>query len=714
MRESLHLRFAIRRSNTTKGEAYAKKLGARKMGLLFKGISGMRKRLLSSSPQRPDNPETLKPYPVKLMQHQEEIAYELARNINQTIANSPANALMLQEIAQLLGVTFQVDCCCLVTVASETLGEEVTANWCSDEYPGTSNLSGMFSTDQLLMDLPVVQCAAETITIQDISTIQNSLLVGCQHLPLPIKAVLAIPTRFGGNNNGVINLIKFQPYDWSDLEKEMLKAVESFCAIAFSQVKQSQLISTQQQHLQKNNQHQSLIQQLTILSRSNLELNQMLQLAIASTAESLQADRGLLILLKYTDPLFRTQPKKQIPKAKATVVGEWNRETQNPSASTLDPLTQSFLIADCGLCQRVFTDSGKPVIINDYTDIQDTSTVAPLFDIEKLPAVLLMPLENQGKVLGFLVLQQAVARDWQPAELNLVDMVCAQVSNAIIQSQTLRQVQNLVDERTAKLKSSLELQAKLHERTRQYVVQLSELNRLKDEFMSNISDRLRYPLTNMLMSIRNLRLPGIPPERQVRYLDILEQECTKEINLINDLLTLQKQESEQEPPQFETIDLNARIQELGSVFAKRLADKGLTITVDLPPKSLNLQTERESFDRILQELLNNAYTYSESDTIVHLQAFHQVDQLVDQVIIKVTNTGRGISEEEATYIFDRFRRGRGGRWTPGTGLGLALVKSLVQHLNGAIAVESVQIPDSQLSEICFTLTLPQFSDEIKP
>jgi len=122
----------------------------------------------------------------------------------------------------------------------------------------------------------------------------------------------------------------------------------------------------------------------------------------------------------------------------------------------------------------------------------------------------------------------------------------------------------------------------------------------------------------------------------------------------------------------------------------------------------------ESFDRILHELLNNAYTYSERDTIVHLHASHQVDQLVDQVMIKVTNTGRGISEQEATYIFDRFRRGRGGRWTPGTGLGLALVKSLVQHLNGAIAVESNPIPGSQLSEICFTLTLPQFSDESTP
>ncbi|BAT53326.1 GAF Sensor Signal Transduction Histidine Kinase [Nostoc sp. NIES-3756] len=667
----------------------------------------MKKRLLLP-PKYPDGQER-QPYPVKLMQHQE-TSHELAQKINHIVATYPATAAMLEEIAHLVGVATDADCCCLVTVTDEESTQTTTANWCSDEFLGMPLPDQMFSAERFLMELPVLQCAVEPRNIDEISIIRNSLAIGCQHLPLPIKAVLAIPTRFGGKNNGVIALIKFEAHDWHESEKHILKAVETSCAIAFSQVQQAQLISFQQQYLQKNNQHQSLIKQLTILSRSNLELTQMLQLAIASTAECLQADRGLLILLKYTDPLFRTPVKKQVPQAKADVVSEWRRD----NISHAEFISSSFSLSDCGLCQKVFLDAGKPVIINDYADLQDSTSVAPLFAITELPAVLLMPLENQGKILGFLVLQQAVARNWQQAELNLVEMVCAQVSNAIIQSKTLRQVQTLVDDRTAKLQSSLELQSRLHEKMRQHVDQLRELNQLKDEFMSNISDRLRYPLTNMMMSIKNLRLPGIPPERQVKYLEILENECAKEINLINDLLTLQKLESEQEPPQVENIDLNARIKNLSTSLTKKFADKGLSIKLDITKEPLKLQTELESFDRILQELLNNAYTYSERDTIIHLHASHQVDQLVDQVMIKVTNIGRGISEEEATYIFDRFRRGRGGRWTPGTGLGLALVKSLVQHLNGAIAVESNPIPDSQLSEICFTLTLPQFSDESTP
>ena len=670
------------------------------------------KKPLSSPPHYVDETVPLQPYQGKLMQHQEESASQLVQKINQIIVNGSATALMLQDIAQLLGVVFQVDCCCLVSVTDKTSEDATTTNWCADEYLGLPP-EKMFSMEQLLMQSPVLQCAAQPLIIEDISLIHNSLVIGCQYLPLPIKAVLAIPTQFGGNNNGVVSLIKFQPYDWSEAEKQLLREVELACAIAFSVVAQAQLIADQEQYLQKSNQYQNLIKKLTLLSRSNLEHSQMLQLVIDSTAECLQADRGLLIQLKYTDPPSRAQAKKQIPKAKATVTGEWARETQSSGASKLDTLDKSFLVSDCGLCQRAFMDSAKAVIFDNYTDQNDTSTAARLFAIEELPAVLLVPLQSQGKILGFLVLQQAVIRTWQPAEVNLVEMVCAQVSNAIIQSQTLRQVQTLVEQRTAELSSSLKLQQKLHERTRQYVEQLRKLNELKDEFLSNMSDRLRYPLTNMLMSIRNLRLPGIAPERQVKYLEILEQECSKEINLINDLLTLQKLESPHEAPQLKFIDLNTRIQDIAASFEKKLAEKGLKISVDLPEDSLKLQTELESFDRILQELLTNACKYSEHDTIVHLEAAHRVDQQIDQVIMKVTNIGRAISEEEATYIFDKFRRGK-GRWTPGTGLGLALVKSLVQHLNGAIAVESLPISDSEQSEICFTLSLPQFSDESKP
>ena len=687
------------------------------MGSIFNSMSGIKPRF-SESLDSLDEVVRIHEYPRgALMQHQEEPAYQLTQKINQIIASSSAPTLMLQEIARVLGMAFDADCCYLVSVSQvvqtmtseQTLVDDaITGTWCKSEYADLHNPDEMYPMGQFHLD------AAEPLTIEDISIIENSLITGCQYLPFPIKTVLAIPTHFGSSseNNGVVCLIRSQPYDWSESEKQLLKALELSCALAFAQVKQAESLLHQQQFVQTCANHQSLIKQLSILSRSNLELTQMLQLVITSTSEALEVDRGLLILLKYTDPLFRIRQKRQVPKAKATIVSQWSKGIE-VSAPSRDDAEESFFLYDCSLCQRVFTEPGKPIVVNDITEITDTGTVAPVFTLENLPAVLLMPLESQGKILGFLVLQQAVPRRWQPAESNIVEMVCAQLSNAVIQSQTLRQVQTLVDERTSQLQRSLEVQAKLYEKTRQYVEQLRELNELKDEFLSNMSDRLRYPLTNMRMAMRNLRQPGIQPERQARYLDILEQECTKEINLINDLLTLQKLESHQERLQLVKIDLNSRIEDIAQTFEAKLAEKNISIVVELPSEQLSLETEIESFDRILQELLTNTSKYSQSDTTVYLQATHEVKEQVDRVIIRVTNIGRGISEEEATYIFDKFRRGR-GRWTPGTGLGLALVKSLVQHLNGEITVASIPLEDSNLSKICFTVDLPQFSEENKP
>jgi signal transduction histidine kinase len=678
------------------------------MGLQSRSLSAMKQSL--SSPSSPDEvEERLQDYSVKLMQHQEEPAKQLVQQINQIIAASESS-VVLQQVATELGVAFEVDCC-LMTLIDNTSSEATTANWSAVTHLGLAQPDEIFSMEEL--DLPVVQCASEPLTIEDIATIENSLVVGSRNLPLPIKSVLAINARFGGKTNGVVCLIKSQPYEWSQKEKQILKALEIPCAIAFSQVAQAKEIAAQQKFVETCAQHQSLIKQLTILSRSNLELNQMLQLVCTASAEALQADRGLLLLLKYSDPLFRIRQRRQIPKAKATAIGEWFSTTQNPNNIKLSEDDKSFWLADCTLSQRAYSESGKPFIVSETTEDIDISTVAPLFALDKLKAALMVPIESQGRILGFLVLQQLVNREWQPAELNIVEMVCAQIGNAIIQSQTLRQVQMLVDERTSQLQRSLEVQAKLYEKTRQYVEQLRELNELKDEFLSNMSDRLRYPLTNMRMAIRNLRQPSVPPERQVTYLDILEQQCTQEINLINDLLTLQKLESHQEPPRLQTIDLNTKIQDFAKSFEKKLEEKGLSISVDLPTEPLSMQTEVESFDRILQELLTNASRFSQKHTTVEVEVIQKVQDLVDRVIIKVTNTGSGISEEEATFIFDKFRRGK-GRWTPGTGLGLALVKSIVQHLNGTISVESIPIEDTNYSSICFTLNLPQYSDESKP
>jgi signal transduction histidine kinase len=653
-------------------------------------------------------------YPIKLMQHQQDAA-QLAQKIHQIIVSNGEAQTRLQQIAQVIAEAFRVDCCCLTSVTFDHADPEINAYWLATPQPTHQNRS--------LEELSLISQFADTPTIEEISAVEKSIFRIWQDLPLTIAAGLTTPTRFQGKNNGALSIICSQTRDWHQWEKELLDAVSGYVAIAISQITQAQKLVSYQQQIYTSTQYQALLNRLTLVSRSNLDLNEILNLAIAGTAETLQVERGLIVLLKYADPLFKTRSLTQIPKAKATVVSEWSNNYWSSRGDTsknkkANLLNQFFWLGECSLCQSGFENAGKPVLLADKQSLLDFAPdlcVSPLFNLDQLPALLLMPLESQGKVLGFLVLQQANRRHWQPEELKLVEMVSARVSNAIIQTQTLRQVQSLVDERTAQLQRSLQVQGKLYEKLRQYNEQLQAANKLKDEFVANVSDRLRHPLTSMNVAIRMLRQPGLQEQRQAKYLDILEQQCTQEINLVNDLLKLQQLESHQATLQLATIDLNSHIQNLRHSFTETWGDKGLTFALDIP-ESLPLQTDVESFDRILKELLTNAGKYSATDTTVCLKVTHQVSEQIDQIVLSLTNKGRDIPPEDLPYIFDKFQRGKGAsqQGILGTGLGLALVKCLVQHLSGAIAVSSNPTEDAKKSEICFTLTLPQFSVHDQP
>ncbi len=652
------------------------------------------------------------------MQDQKALA-QLEQQVNQILSNSSDSETVLQLISQALGEAFGVDCC-LVMVTAENQTTEQIGYWHFEsifmEVPQQQMLT---SQGQLAAGK---RADSEILVIDDIKGFETTRLIGWRHLPAAVGAVLEIPTCFQGKINGVISLIRSQPYHWSKSEKKRALAVSASVAIAISQVVQTRLLDSLQQQLNTSAQYQALINQLMMAGRHSTELNQILDLAIAATAQTLQVERGLLLMLKYADPLFKTRSRANIPKAKVTVVCEWHngyclevRESQGsaqlPTHSVSTVLDQSFWLSECRLCQQALTNSPLPVVIAGQEDlpVMNLATdVPPLFNLAHFPALLIVPLESQGTVLGFLTLQHSCPRPWKSEELALLEMVSAQVSTAIIQTQTLRQVQSLVEERTAQLQGSLEVQAKLYEKTRQQIDQLRQLNQLKDEFLSTVNHELRTPLTSMSLAIRMLRQQALSTERRAKYLDILDQQCTKEIKLINDLLTLQELESNQARLKLETIDLKTRIHDLAQSFEEQWADKGLTITIDLPEASLLLQTDSKSLERIFQELLTNAGKYSAPDTIVLLRVTHQAQQ-VNHIVFSLTNIGSGISPKDVTHIFDKFRRGQGvtQQAIQGTGLGLALVKCLVQHLNGTITVASSPVEPSSSWETCFTLTLPQ-------
>lgn len=297
----------------------------------------------------------------------------------------------------------------------------------------------------------------------------------------------------------------------------------------------------------------------------------------------------------------------------------------------------------------------------------------------------------------------AVDRENLAAIADLVAVAFTQVElqqQVEYSQQSMRQVQAIADERTAQLQSSQNLLSKLQEANRRRIKQLDESNRLKDEFISTISHELRTPLTSMSLAIRMLRQPSIDETRRTKYLEILEQQCTQEVNLINDLLTLQQLESKQINVDRQLVNLLELVQPLVEQFQVTWASKQLQLQVDLPA-AFSWHTEPASMQRILQELLTNAGKFAQPQTTVQLQV-----TVGKQLRIEVINQGRLITAEEQSYIFAKFRRGQGvtQQAIAGTGLGLALVKSLVQHLQGKISVSSQ--PAAEFATTCFEVSLP--------
>jgi signal transduction histidine kinase len=236
--------------------------------------------------------------------------------------------------------------------------------------------------------------------------------------------------------------------------------------------------------------------------------------------------------------------------------------------------------------------------------------------------------------------------------------------------------------------------------------QLAYLNYLKEDFLSTLNHELRTPLTSMMLAIRMLRRPDLTPERAAMYFDILEQQCSREINLVNDLLLLQSVDGQQSQAALEATDLVSTLSTLAEREQGHFTRAQLQLKLDLPDSPVIMSTSGDHLNRVVQELLTNARKYAAPRSTITLSL---VDHLTtgQTVQIKVSNVGAGIQPEELPHVFEKFRRGQNATRNaiPGTGTGLALVKGLLEQLSSTISVISQPV-HGRLWQTCFTIELP--------
>ncbi len=251
------------------------------------------------------------------------------------------------------------------------------------------------------------------------------------------------------------------------------------------------------------------------------------------------------------------------------------------------------------------------------------------------------------------------------------------------------------------------LEKRVEERTRELSVALAEVSQIsqrKNEFVSNVSHELRTPLTSIkgYASILLTGKLGQIPEEVHRRLDKINKHSDELVQFVNDLLDIARIESGRITLKLEPLNLKPVVDEINDMLAVQLREKRIVFSWEQSDQDLpEVLADRQHIKRVFINLINNAIKYTSDGTItVHAQ------QKGRQVQVDVRDSGCGMPEEAMTKLFTEFYRVDSAinQEVKGTGLGLAMVKHIVEAHKGTIWVHSKLGAGSTFS---FTLPLPE-------
>ena len=229
----------------------------------------------------------------------------------------------------------------------------------------------------------------------------------------------------------------------------------------------------------------------------------------------------------------------------------------------------------------------------------------------------------------------------------------------------------------------------------QDVTRLKELDRMKSEFVSNVSHELRTPITNLKLYLE--LLPKVGPEKAQRYMDTLRRETERLESMVEDLLVISRLDMGATRANIEPVNVGkliAQVVEDRRLIAER---KGLQLTFisarGVPPAA----GDARFIVQIITNLLTNAVNYTPPGGSVQVIVSYDAQDKSNPnanptpVTLKVQDNGPGILADEMAHLFERFYRGSAAlkSQAPGTGLGLVIVKELVDRLFGKIHIDSV-------------------------
>ncbi|BAZ16427.1 adenylate cyclase carrying two-component hybrid sensor and regulator domains [Calothrix sp. NIES-4071] len=580
---------------------------------------------------------------------------ELTRTLRQesllnTVTNTIRSALdyrqILQTIVDTVGHMLEVDVCLLRPFLNGQLADESfiyqKAPFNADHLDDEQNLSILRETVWETRSVQVINDVSNDERIQS----QAVFHVRAQAFAVSnISSSLVVPLILRQELMAVLALHQCDSSRmWSDDEVKLVMMVADQAALALSQAYAYEQVRALAQR-------EALINTITSAIRSSLNQQDIFAAITQQLGQALQVNGCVLSLWTEEDEYVQCVGLYE------SNDNHLDENIQHDILSQL-PLSSAPIRENPILLHMLRTL--EPVVV---TDMNNCPPELSGFDLPlrgRSRSLIVVPLLADGKSIGSITLRQDnKARKWLNTEIELASSVAAQAAIAVQQS-------------------------RLYQKTREQAERLLELDRQKTEFFQNISHEFRTPITLIQGPLES----AVANKEGLSYAQstIALRNSRRLLRLVNQLLDLQRLDAGRMQPTFRKCDLVEFTSQIVESFRTYCEKKGLQLVSKLS-QCPAVYLDMEKFDKVLYNLLSNAMKFTPDGGTISVELVSNKQNC----ILQVRDTGIGIIKQQLPHLFERFRQAEGSenRSYEGSGLGLALVKELVELHGGEVTVDSV-------------------------
>lgn len=213
--------------------------------------------------------------------------------------------------------------------------------------------------------------------------------------------------------------------------------------------------------------------------------------------------------------------------------------------------------------------------------------------------------------------------------------------------------------------------------------ELSGVETLRTDFIANVSHEMKTPLSVIQNYGTLLQEPNLSEEKRMEYAKVITAASRRLADMMTNILKLNRLENQQIYPNFTTYDLGEQLCECLINYESVWEEKNIQIETDIS-ENLLINADAELLSLVWNNLFSNAFKFTENGGKVSLKVFSDKKYAT----VKISDTGCGMSKDVGEHIFEKFYQGDSSHATQGNGLGLSLVKRVVDIMQGEIGVES--------------------------